>query len=529
MDDKSQRSEPAGGPGSSPDAQTVLEGRLGGRSWHVVADVEDFRALASQIVRPTDRVVELGASTGDATVVLAEFAELVVAVEKSAERVEQLQELAVTRDNIQVVHADAAMIEGTASRLPRPTDVLFVDLGGDAPASRAGPICFEYARLLEPRSVVFRNHEFHEFLRTLQVRSLVESDLGRVPELDAQSRTTDPAFRAHSARRLCRVLESAVTRGTAEVLTESLRDANYRTRKLLAKALRLLGELAHEPLINLLADETAPIRARRVSASVLRQSMATPGGARLADLSKHSSVGVQWIATVCLLEVHRQLGSTYRPTAPLRIGEQLALAETRGEPLSVELTLSLLRSQDGFSNWLARRHLRRTVPTSARLLQQYIVNGEASTADLVAAMGVLGVLDAKAARLLPERLLADAPADRRPAALWRLATQCFGLADQRLATDLLNGVAGVWTDAGLPGLVAGADSDTPVGALLRLWRAKGSAWHHGRLLELRDSLATVGLDLCPAMEAGMESPHAHFREQCRRALVRLKRPPRSGK
>ena len=504
------------------DDRGIWEGRLGACPWYVVADVEDFRALAGRIVRETDCVIEVGASTGDATVVLAEHADVVLAIERSAQRAEQLQELARARGNVEVVHADATDVDAIRARLPRPVDVVFLDLGGDAPAWRALPVCLEYARALEPRCVVLRNREFHDFLRDVREESPeAGKQLPRAAPETAQ--TADPLLRRHSAQQLCRSLQSIATPETAEALVDALREANQRTRNAIADTLPLLGGAAREPLVRLLADDSAPIRARRVSASLLREGIAGHDIAALPGLAKHPSVGVQWVATACLLQVHEQLGAAYRPSDPLLPGEELALAESRGEPGPVSLLASLQCSEDEFSGWLARRHLRRAGSAATRLLEEFIAEGDAPTAHLVAAVSALGLLDREAARRLPGAVLGRAAQEERATALWHLASQCVGLGDQRLATDLLGAIDVAWADAGLPRLGREAESDTPITALLSLWRRKPAAWTRGPVFEQQERLAAAGLDLSLAMEAGLSSPHPHLRERCGRVAGWLRR------
>jgi len=521
MGDKQGRSEPLGEQSAPPSAQSILEGRLGGCSWHVVADVEDFRSLVGQIVQATDRVVELGASSGETTVILAGSAAQVVAIEKSAERVERLRKLARGQDNIEVVHADAGEVGSITSGLPRPADVLFVDVGGDAPAWRAVALCFEYVRALRPRCVALRNREFHEFLRSIRAGGTAEEGGIVFPDPDAPAPAADPALRRHSARRLARALQTAGSPRAVELLIEALRDGNYSTRKTVSEALAAVGEPAREPLVELLADESAPIRARRISASLLQRCTGREGIASLPELMRHPSVAVQWAATGALLDIHERLGSAYEPTGPIPPGAAVACAESRGEPLPVDQVLSLIDSEEDFSVWLARGHLRRTAPASTRLLQESLATGDVPADQVVTAIGALGLLDPAAARLLPEKVMEVAADEQRASALWRLASSCFGLADQRLAGDLLAATDDVWARSDLPRLVRRAGDETPVGALVWLWGRKPGTWNRGDALEVHGKLAALGLELSLAAVAGMKSPHPELREGCRRVSAWL--------
>ncbi len=508
--------EPDEGPDREGPAPGVVEGRLAGRAWYVVADVEDYRVLAERLVQPTDCVVEVGASTGETTILLAHRAGRVVAVEKSAERVVHLTELARAHRNVEIVHAEEGTVESALPALPRTADVLLVDVGGNAPAAFAAPLCLEYARALEPRCVVFRNHQFHEYLLSLRAADAAEGDDQPLPALLQPAQGQDMQLRRHEARRLARAVTEAHTPDTARALADALRDANYRTRRAVSEALGLLGDLARDPLVDLLADREAPLRARRESASLLREMGGRLDLKGLRALVGHPSVGVQWVATVALIERHKQIGATYGAPESLLPGAQLALAEEARRPLPAEVVLALLGSGDGIAEWLARRHLRRLAPAWTRLLCQALTAGAVPDAQVPLAVETLGGLDAAAARSLPAAF-AERPAEEARAALWRLAGHCFGLGDQRLALDLLGACSQAWARAGLPAAEYRGAAVTPVALLQSLWTGKPDAWTRDGIAEVTAALAPLGLDLTAAFEAGKGSPHAVVREGCARA------------
>lgn len=494
----------------------VIEGRLEGRLWYVVADVEDYRALAERLVQATDCVVEVGASTGEATILLAQRAGRVVAVEKAAERVASLQELAREHDNVEVFQAEEGTVASVLPALPRAADVLLVDVGGNAPVALAAPLCLEYARALDPRCVVFRNRRFHEYLLSLSLADAAEGGAQRPGDLLQAKEGRNARLARHEARRLARAVMEAHTPDTARALAHALCGANHRTRRVLSDALKLLGEEACEPLAELLADPEAPLRARRESASLLREIGVRLDLGSLRALARHPAVGVQWVATVALIERHRRLGATYGAAEPVPPGAALALAEEARRPLPAQVVLALLESGDGIAEWLARRHLRRLAPASTRLIVEAFLADAVADAQVPLALAALGGVDGAAARSLPAAL-AERPAEEARAALWRLASHCFGLGDQRLARDLLGACSRAWAEAGLPVAEHRGAAVTPVALLEALWTGKGDAWSRERIAEVTAALAALGLDLAAALEAGSGSPHAAMREACARA------------
>jgi SAM-dependent methyltransferase len=103
-------------------------------------------------------VLEIGCSTGETTRVLTETGAQVVAVDKSAEVIRELQEAMRGQVHVRVAAADGRDIPTLANLLPNPT-LIFIDIGGDAHLDHVALQLRLCLRAFRPQHVVVRSFE----------------------------------------------------------------------------------------------------------------------------------------------------------------------------------------------------------------------------------------------------------------------------------------------------------------------------------------------------------------------------------
>lgn len=123
---------------------------------YLVASTKTFRKYAKSLPNNQDTVLEIGASYGEATQILAQVAKKVFAVEHSREAFTVLSQLQVQTPHICPLWHDARDIYGLLASCPH-ADVLFFDIGGDAPAHVAIYLLQLYLLAYQPRLAVVRN------------------------------------------------------------------------------------------------------------------------------------------------------------------------------------------------------------------------------------------------------------------------------------------------------------------------------------------------------------------------------------
>ncbi|MBI4532108.1 MAG: hypothetical protein HY709_11385 [Candidatus Latescibacteria bacterium] len=133
---------------------------------YLTSRIGAYRAFAARLPTPDDIVVELGASTGSATVILARHARLVIAVEKTEEMYRMATSRLVRYPNVVFLRADAwetgRILERTGV-----VDAVFVDIGGSAAPWQTMELAKKYQRLFVPRILVLRNTKLNDFVATL--------------------------------------------------------------------------------------------------------------------------------------------------------------------------------------------------------------------------------------------------------------------------------------------------------------------------------------------------------------------------
>ena len=123
---------------------------------YLVASTGVFRKYAKLLPNKDDIVLEIGASYGDATEVLARSAKQVFAVEHSKEAFDALTRTFAGQDHVRPLWHDARDIHGTLALCPH-ADILFFDVGGDAPVHVAIYLLQLYMLAYRPRIAVIRN------------------------------------------------------------------------------------------------------------------------------------------------------------------------------------------------------------------------------------------------------------------------------------------------------------------------------------------------------------------------------------
>ena len=123
---------------------------------YLVSTTAIFRRLAKTLPRSGDVVLEIGASFGLATEVLARQSAKVICIDHSKEMVTALRAKFVESKNIEILWHDGRDIHGLLKKVPK-IDVLFFDIGGDAPSHTATYIIQLYMNAYQPRVAVIRN------------------------------------------------------------------------------------------------------------------------------------------------------------------------------------------------------------------------------------------------------------------------------------------------------------------------------------------------------------------------------------
>lgn len=195
---------------------------------HAVASVEAYRRLARELPRPTDVIIELGASTGKATALLAASCAKVVAVEKGRQILAQARLALAKEENVAFVQADALALWEVWRRTSS-ADLVFVDLGGNAPPSRVLDVAELYGAVYVPREMVVRNIPLCRFAGRLAACESVRPD--RTDEFKGLSR---------------------FGRGMLGPLLHLMRAGDRRTRK---AVIRAVGRLQDPAALGTLAAE----------------------------------------------------------------------------------------------------------------------------------------------------------------------------------------------------------------------------------------------------------------------------------
>lgn len=182
---------------------------------YVVASVEQYRQLARELPQGEDCVVEIGASTGRTTTILAENASTVVAIEKGEPPVAEARRAAQTLRNVRIRRKDAFDISGLFSEAPL-ADMVFIDVGGDAPVENSVALLRIYRAVYAPREMVLRNITLCKIVNAItmceplsrdrigDIRSLPQIAEGTQSFLMGLSTDREASIRRAAARALAR-------------------------------------------------------------------------------------------------------------------------------------------------------------------------------------------------------------------------------------------------------------------------------------------------------------------------------------
>ena len=126
-----------------------------------------YRQLADELPRPDDVVVEIGASTGEATRRLAGRARRVIAVEHSPQMIEMARATLGDASNVTFLQADARQLAPVLAETAR-ADCVFVDISGSAPPWTTLRLAESYRSQLRPRCLVIRNARLARFMASVR-------------------------------------------------------------------------------------------------------------------------------------------------------------------------------------------------------------------------------------------------------------------------------------------------------------------------------------------------------------------------
>lgn len=197
----------------------------------VVSSIDRYRQMARELPGETDRILEIGCSTGESTRLLAQRAAQVVAVDVSAELVARLQAELAGCSKVQVARIDGRNTPQLVALLPDPT-LIFVDIGGTAHLDNVALQLRLCLKAFAPRLLVVRSFELATFAGLL---TLVEPP--ETPALAPQD-TSDP--QTHTLQHLLDLSHSSNT--------DSRVFAVHRLRDLDAEEARQrLQQLADDP------------------------------------------------------------------------------------------------------------------------------------------------------------------------------------------------------------------------------------------------------------------------------------------
>ena len=133
---------------------------------HLASRASTYRRFARELVRPDDTVIELGASTGKTTTLLAARAARVIAVEHSAQVAAATRDRFAARANVTIITGDA-FDAGPVLALTKRADAVFVDIGGSAAPWQTMDLARRYLRLFRPSLLVLRNTKLNSFVASL--------------------------------------------------------------------------------------------------------------------------------------------------------------------------------------------------------------------------------------------------------------------------------------------------------------------------------------------------------------------------
>ena len=215
---------------------------------HVVSSVNCYRGFVQKHVTDQDRVLEVGCSSGGTTRLLGCVAARVLAVDHSAEMVEETRTATEGMASVVVRQYDVRELVQIQAEMPSPT-VVFFDVGGDTRVDKVLALLRPCLLRLRPRLWVVRSIELAAISSQItEVEAPKESPLlaapplrpvdhreRAIPELLELSQSPSANDRLFAARRLRTFRE---TPAVAARLEEMLEDPSARVQKLLRAMLK---------------------------------------------------------------------------------------------------------------------------------------------------------------------------------------------------------------------------------------------------------------------------------------------------
>ena len=141
----------------------LMRGRHVRRAVLLCGETETFRRLARSQLLPSDRVLEIGCSYGEATSLLAKRAKEVLAVDVSGDALERARGRwaglgNVRFEKVDALRSSARLLEAAAEM---DANVVFVDVNGNRASAAVAPLLAEIDECLAPAVVVVKNRELH--------------------------------------------------------------------------------------------------------------------------------------------------------------------------------------------------------------------------------------------------------------------------------------------------------------------------------------------------------------------------------
>lgn len=124
----------------------------------VVSSVKYYRHLAQSRVTPEDRVLEIGCSTGETTLILSNLCQSLVAIDTAENMVDAAKERVNGKSRVDVLHIDGRDLKSIQKVIPDPT-VLFLDIGGALSVDKVTAFLRTFLKAFRPRLIVIRNNE----------------------------------------------------------------------------------------------------------------------------------------------------------------------------------------------------------------------------------------------------------------------------------------------------------------------------------------------------------------------------------
>ena len=122
----------------------------------IVSSVDRYRYLAKKITKPTDRVIEIGCAQGRTTRELGTLAANVFAVDLSGEMLQAARKNCSDLSNVCILRLNAFHVEEIKQQAGD-IGIVFLDIGGNAPAHQALFLANLYLEVFRPEHMVIRN------------------------------------------------------------------------------------------------------------------------------------------------------------------------------------------------------------------------------------------------------------------------------------------------------------------------------------------------------------------------------------